>query len=393
MANKLNGFLDNFFSGALNPKGNVGDFAHAARLYVDNAFRLAPKAKFLYFVNFNFTESVLQNFPKLDQRHRAELNMLCKSVDLPQYTATVDTKNQYNRKKNIQTRIDYQPVSITMHDDNVGITTMLMEAYYRYYYRDSNISNITATYDPRSTYKESNGRSYRFGLDNDKMQPFFRDIKLYQFSRHEYVEYTLVNPLITQWGHDTMDQTDGTGIAENKMTINYEAVLYGRGAIGEDSPATFATSHYDKTPSPLSVSGGGLANLFGGGGVLDGASSVLGDITNGNIGLGTLLTAANTVKNAKNLSLDSIKQEGFSILSGAIQKAAQTPTPGGVENTYFGKTTGNGTQTTPAVSNAAWQNPDAYAAKVNQARANNNLSTAQTFPAPPPAQITITPLD
>ena len=35
MANKLNGFLDNLKSGALSPKGNLGDFAHAARLYVD----------------------------------------------------------------------------------------------------------------------------------------------------------------------------------------------------------------------------------------------------------------------------------------------------------------------------------------------------------------------
>ena len=374
MANKLNGFLDNFFTGALNPKGNVGDFQHAQRLYVDNAFRLAPKAKFLYFVNFNFTDSVLRNFPKIDQRHRAELNMLCKSVDLPQYTASVDTKNQYNRKKNIQTRIDYQPVNITMHDDNVGITTMLMEAYYRYYYRDGNISDITATYDPRSTYKESNGRTYRFGLDNDKMVPFFRNIKLYQFSRHDYTEYTLVNPMITQWGHDTMDQTDGQGVAENKMTLQYESVLYSRGAVSEDSPATFATTHYDKTPSPLSVEGGGVANLFGGGGVLDGASSVLGDITSGNVGLGTLLTAASTIKNAKDLSLNSIKQEGFSILTGAITSAARTPTPGGIENTYFGKDTGNGTQTTQATSTPRISTDDAaYAAKVAAAQQANGI--------------------
>ena len=53
MANKLNGFLDNLVSGALSPKGNLGDFAHAARLYVDDAHRLSPKHKFLYHVSFN----------------------------------------------------------------------------------------------------------------------------------------------------------------------------------------------------------------------------------------------------------------------------------------------------------------------------------------------------
>ena len=39
MANKLNGFLDNVVSGALSPKGNLGDQAPAARLYVDDAHR------------------------------------------------------------------------------------------------------------------------------------------------------------------------------------------------------------------------------------------------------------------------------------------------------------------------------------------------------------------
>lgn len=378
MANKLNGFLDNFFNGALNPKGSMGDFQHASRLYVDNAFRLAPKSKFLYFVNFNFYKDdkhdVLAGFPKIQNRHRAEMNMLVKNVDLPQYRSSVEVKNAYNRKKNVQTRIDYTPVSMTMHDDNQGLTTMLMEAYYKYYYRDSNITDITASYDPRSNYKDENGRSYRFGLDNDKMVPFFRSIKLYQFSRHEYTEYTLVNPIIESWGHDTMDQTDGSGIAENKMTINYEAVLYSRGAVGEDSPATFATDHYDKTPSPLSVAGGGVGNLFGGGGILDGASSVLGDITGGTFGLGTLLTAANTVKNAKNLSKDSLKAEGLSILTGAIVNVGKKGV-GGLPGILVPKTNGTGGSNdgTTATSNSATNNSSSSAAKVAAAQAANNL--------------------
>ena len=378
MANKLNGFLDNFFNGVLNPKGSMGDFQHASRLYVDNAFRLAPKSKFLYFVNFNFYKDdkhdVLAGFPKIQNRHRAEMNMLVKNVDLPQYRSSVEVKNAYNRKKNVQTCIDYTPVSMTMHDDNQGLTTMLMEAYYKYYYRDSNITDITASYDPRSNYKDENGRSYRFGLDNDKMVPFFRSIKLYQFSRHEYTEYTLVNPIIESWGHDTMDQTDGSGIAENKMTINYEAVLYSRGAVGEDSPATFATDHYDKTPSPLSVAGGGVGNLFGGGGILDGASSVLGDITGGTFGLGTLLTAANTVKNAKNLSKDSLKAEGLSILTGAIVNVGKKGV-GGLPGILVPKTNGTGGSNdgTTATSNSATNNSSSSAAKVASAQAANNL--------------------
>ena len=371
MANKFTQFLDNFFSGATNPKGTLGDFQHAQRLYIDNAFRLAPKTRFLSFVNFNLSDAALRAFPLIDNRHQAELNMLVKSFDLPQYTASVDTKNQYNRRKNIQTRLDYQPISLTMHDDSLGITTMLMEAYYRYYFKDGNISNIEATYDPRSTYKESNGRTFRFGLDNDKMIPFFRNIKLYQFSRHEYTEYLLINPIISQWGHDGMDQTDGTGTSENKMTINYEAVLYDRGATGEDSPPTFATTHYDTTPSPLTVEGGGVDNLFGAGGVLDGGSSVLRDIASGNIGLGTIIRGANTFSNGQNLTFDSIVNEGLNILQGAVVQAGRNP--GGVTGINFPKNNGRGGQNdvTEATAPQETSTPAVRAQKIQQAREAN----------------------
>ena len=48
MANILNGFLDNVLQGATNPGGNLKDYQHAARLFVDDGMRLAPKTKFLY---------------------------------------------------------------------------------------------------------------------------------------------------------------------------------------------------------------------------------------------------------------------------------------------------------------------------------------------------------
>ena len=372
---KLNGFLDNFFNAALNPGGNVKDFQHAQRLYVDDAFRLAPKVKFLYFVNFNFNDPVLAQFPKINSTHHAELNMLVKRVDLPQYTAEVSTKNQYNRKKNVQTRIDYQPISMRMHDDNLGLTTMLMEAYYRYYFRDSNITTIEDSFNARGSYNAvTNG--LRYGLDNSKRVPFFRNIKLYQFARHEYTEYTLVNPMISQWGHDTMDQSEGTGVAENAMQISYESVLYDRRPIGVDSPATFASSHYDRTPSPLGVGGGGTESLFGGGGVLDGIGSIFGDIKSGNFGLGTIITAVNTAKNAKGLSINSIKKEGLSLLEGAAVNALNN-TVSGVPGATFPKSSGAGgildkTKATQQISNASTATTQA---KVNAAKAANNIVT------------------
>ena len=122
MANILNGFLDNLLSGTTNPKGDMADFQHAARLYTDDAFRLAPKAKFLYHVVIELSPTASANLPQLDQRHKNEINLLVKSVDLPKVSMNTVTKNMYNRKKNLQTSLEYDPVNITFHDDNLGIT-------------------------------------------------------------------------------------------------------------------------------------------------------------------------------------------------------------------------------------------------------------------------------
>ena len=129
MANILNGFFDNLLGGTTNPKGSMADFQHAARLYTDDAFRLAPKTKFLYHVVLEMSSSATRLMPQLDQRHKNEINLLVKSVDLPKVSINTVTKNMYNRKKNLQTHLEYDPVNITFHDDNLGITTMLMEAY------------------------------------------------------------------------------------------------------------------------------------------------------------------------------------------------------------------------------------------------------------------------
>ena len=65
MANKFNGLLDSIATGALSPKGNMGDWQHGARLYVDSNMRLAPRSKFNYHVQFVVTEQGRSLIPKL----------------------------------------------------------------------------------------------------------------------------------------------------------------------------------------------------------------------------------------------------------------------------------------------------------------------------------------
>ena len=377
MANILNGFLNNVLQGALNPGGNLKDYQHASRLFVDDGFRLAPKTKFLYHCVFELSDEAMKVIPQLDQRHKQEINMLVKQVDLPKFSIQTATKNTYNRKKNLQTSIEYDPVNITFHDDNMGLTTTLMEAYYRFYFRDGNhrSEGVSPPYNPRNTYGNSISQNYRYGLDNDHKAPFFNKITIYQMARHEYLGYTLVNPMVTGLTHDQMDSGDNSTPSQNQISIAYEAVFYSRGPVGENSPKGFATAHYDKTPSPLTIGGGGTSSLFGGGGVLGGISDVLGDIAGGQFNLGTALTAFNTFKNAKNLTKEGLREEGFNILKGAITNIGKENV-GGLSNINIPKTSGNGGSASVTSTNGGSVNTSSaiYSDRIMQAAANNNTT-------------------
>ena len=358
MANIFNGFLDNLVNGALSPKGDMADYTHAARLYTDDNFRLAPKQKFLYHVTLNLNENVVNKvLPGWVQRHSNEVNMLVKSVTMPKFDIQTETKNKYNRKKNLQTRIDYAPVNIVFHDDNNSIVTQLWTAYYNYHFADGTYGSRDGAgapnqsarpYDRFNTYMGSPRNGDRFGLDNNQYEPFFTSIQISQMARHQYLTLTLVNPIIESWQHDTLENSVGADPVQNSMTVAYESVFYADGPIDEgNSPKGFGTVHYDNTPSPISA--GSSSSLFGSAGILAGGTSVLGDIASGKADLGTLLTAARTVRNAKDLTKEGVRNEAFQVAGQTIRTATGTNVSG-LANTSFPKSGGTGTQTTEATA-------------------------------------------
>jgi hypothetical protein len=171
-------------------------------------------------------------------------------------------------------------------------------------------------------------------------------------SRKRFLGYTLVNPRIKSWNHGTVAYAEADAL-ESQMTVEYEAVKYSAGNVSINSPTGFAQFHYDTVPSPLSVAGGGVSNLVGEGGVLDGMEQIFGDISKGtpfdSVGgfLGTAIKSINTYKNFKNLSKDGLKNEAINILSNPRNIATAVSTVGGVVGTVFPKS-GSGAGTTTA---------------------------------------------
>lgn len=233
--------------GATNSKGNVSlkDYWHASHTFVDNWFRLAPKHKFLYHVSFTINSAVAGGFV---EKHGNEISLLAKSADLPKFNIDTDVLQQYNRKKVVQTRLNYDPVVIRFHDDNEGVSTRLWQAYYNYYYADT-----TAEYQANNVYKTMSTSKY--GFDNGSRDPFFTQISISEISRHTYHTAHLILPKISSWQHDTVDASGAADVMENTMQLQYESVKYETGDIKEgESPKGFATGeHYDQEKSYIGL--------------------------------------------------------------------------------------------------------------------------------------------
>lgn len=375
-------YLNNLASGLLNPKGSLGDYSHAGNLFVNGQHRLSPKSKYLYACEFQLSDAGRQFVKTFDSNpvFLSEFNLLVKNIDLPKMSMEVEARNQYNRKKNVQTSISYDPVNITFHDDSFGITTGLLEGYYRYYYVDGNYTTdgMSPEYNPRNLYKGENYHLYRYGFDNESTDPFFNKITIYQMDRHLWTSFTLVNPIITSIGYDSMDYYESSSPVQTQVSLMYEAVFFDRGNTDLDPPPGIGGEKYDNVPSPLTPGGGGTSTLLGQGGVLEGIGSVFSDIGSGNIGLGTVIDAVNTFQNAKDLTSEAIKQEGINILAGATSAVLEKGTAS-ISNIVFPSLTQAGTSLVQSVAQQSFPPGETLEASFSNTAVGGVIDTASSL--------------
>ena len=303
--------INNFLKGFQDGLPGMKDYQHASRLYVDNNFKLMPKQKFLFHVVFNTDETLFVD--GFNSNERYQLNMLVKACDLPKYNMSMEEKTQYNKKMYTATRIAYEPVNITFHDDHADTVNAFWKKYYEYNIADSvgmnNDLTISNTKDDYYNFGDARATT-KFGLDTPKQRqkPYLKGIEIFVLHKQRFTSMTLVNPVIGSFSHDNLDQADGAGIMNNTMQILYETVIYKAGIVNKNNVPGFATINYDNSPSPLSILGGGTNSIFGPGGIVDGIGSVMRNVQSGNI-LGAILGASNTYRNAKKIKKSAVKEE------------------------------------------------------------------------------------
>lgn len=292
------------------------DYSHASKLMRPNNMALAPKQKFLFHVYFNLANPA-QGVPG----DPGLIGALVKSVQLPSFQLGTETYVQYNRKRLVHNKIEYQPVRITFHDDNEDHIRTMWNNYYRYYFADSYYKYDTGitpldtplssgNYNDRDIYNRDRikqqhgwGKTIVNSGANGRKPAFFKDITIYGLSRGHYYSYTLINPVIQAWRHDEYSYEQGTGTMTHEAEIMYESVIYGGGKVkgakkGETNVKGFGKeSRYDTEPGALGP--GSTASTFGQGGLGD----VADQFASGNIlgGIQAAGRAARTFGSVDNL--------------------------------------------------------------------------------------------
>lgn len=280
------------------PGEGLRDYTHASKTFRSSGYNLAPRNKFLFYVYFNLNTSIPAVANLVSGGKSSTIGLMVKSAQLPGYTIDVQTMNQYNRKRLVQTKINYNPAQIVFNDDSSDLIRNMWYQYYQYYYTDptykyGNTPNQKGvlgdlqvptvfggfSYGVNDTYSASRG-AQKWGLagqgyNNPSLNslatsvltgaasgqvPFFNDITISGMSQKTYAQYVMINPLITEWTHDTYDYSQGNGLMSHTMSIRYENVKYYSGAVGGAQPSDPVTgfadpSYYDTNISPIAVPG------------------------------------------------------------------------------------------------------------------------------------------
>ena len=214
MANSAFTSLKNSLVGAFLSDVYLRDYTHAAKTFIPNKFSNAPKVKFLFHTYFNINQT---SWTPPQGIGSSNYGVLVKSVKLPSFKISTDSMNQYNRKRIIQSGIKYDPIEIVFHDDNASQITAMWNAYYRYYYADSfnpELNGQDKTYNRRNIYDPSLSDDMQYGFRGDSFtgqneRPnFFNDITVYGLWNNNYIAYTFINPIITNFAHDTYNYSE-----------------------------------------------------------------------------------------------------------------------------------------------------------------------------------------
>ena len=189
---------------------SLGSWAH--RLYAQGTpagqdLELIPRSK------FNFTVSMTHHDPEDERRGKLITTVFDRisSMSMPGYATKSATMNQYNKKRVVQTGIDYSPITMIAYDTKDCLIEKFLKDYSDYYYAGS--------MNYGSSFVAFNNANAGTILNQDKN--FINTLTIFRENGLKDKNIiNIYNPMITNIDADNLDYSD-SGLVQYRITFIY----------------------------------------------------------------------------------------------------------------------------------------------------------------------------
>jgi len=212
---------DNFGDGLLLADAKFSPYNFAGDDSGNSKFTAEVKPKFLFYIQF----IGYSQYDSLDVP-----SFRVKRCELPSVNMPIETLNQYNKRRQIYTKREYQPLTMTLHDTNDQVTINLFRRYFRNYFYDGekytdNSSLDALEYNVLAKYGAWNNKGYGLNPDRSNLANpggyFFKRINIYTFLDQQIIQYALIHPMFASVRFDDVESSSSEH-REITFTVDYE---------------------------------------------------------------------------------------------------------------------------------------------------------------------------
>lgn len=193
-------------------------------IYVNN-----PLVGFEYFVQINFNGNLGPYVRQyLNSTQMKGLNPLIKRVDMPSFKIDTDDINEYNRHRVSQSRMNFDPIKLVIHDVADGKALRFWAMYYEYYFKDGLYEYTAKDWTNPNPPDFIETRSDLFGYHIEEVKQLrylITSIDIYRIHAGRYDRTELINPRITAFNQSELSYESGETL-ECEFTFQYENVHY-----------------------------------------------------------------------------------------------------------------------------------------------------------------------
>ena len=227
-------FFKNIWSALGDREFYLKDFRNA---YHYTPSQDPPRQQFGGYVSFVLDRDLFKDPFYNDEMEelRVRMGSLVRTADFPQIEFKTQTLNEYNRKKIVNTGVEYQPVTIRVVDTASNAWLTILMKYFSYHYmnprnkgnqgdRDmDNASNITGAEMIASQFGAGSPfDSNKAGYNINYNPHFFERIDYVLYHAQKGTQYSLFNPVMTGFTHTPLDYASNE-LMEFTMTFQYES--------------------------------------------------------------------------------------------------------------------------------------------------------------------------